>query len=85
MTASNDDLLKQYTQLKADVEKWERRKERAKGAYGQLIEQLHKLGCNTVEDAEALLEDEEELAQQEQKLAAGIAAFQKEYGSKLEE
>jgi DNA repair ATPase RecN len=83
--AMTDDKLKQYNQIKRQVEEAQKKADQAEGALNQIMKQLKtEFGCKTLEEAEAKLRK----LNQETKLSSkefekALIDFNEKWGVKL--
>lgn len=71
-------LLGKYTQLKDKAEARQRQADRAEGAYRQAMKEL---GCRTIEEAEAMVDDLAMIAAKEKRaFEKALKQYEKELG-----
>lgn len=79
--------LKHITKLKEQVESLQREADRSEGALEGVMSRLKdEFGCETIEDAEALLKEmKKKLRGTEERLDAEVEGFEKKWGKVLQE
>lgn len=86
MVSDNGKLIRQYEQLKSEVDRLQNEQARAEGALGNIMERLDsEYGVKTLKAAKQLrdkLAKEVDLAKSE--LEEALADFQRDWGDKLD-